>query len=278
MILITGANGQLGQDFQKLLDSLGERYIATDYKELDITDFEAVENFFENNRIDILINCAGYNDVDRAEKEIEKCYALNSYAPRILSEICERYGVEFITYSTDFVFDGEKKIAYVEEDIPNPSSVYSKSKLEGENYSLRYEKSFVIRTSWVFGMGNNNFCKQVINWSKNNSVLRIVDDQISSPTYSKDLAYFSWKLLKSKKYGLYHFSNSGECSKYEQAKYILERIGWSGEIQRAKTSEFNLLARRSEYTKLNSEKIERVIGEGIPDWRDGIDRFLEEYL
>ena len=275
-VLLTGADGQLGQDFQKLFDKSGIKYTATDYKELDVTNKEKVKEFVNSNNFTMIINCAAYNNVDKAEEEPEKCYALNSHGPKYLAEICKEKNIVFVTYSTDFVFDGEKEIPYIEEDIPNPLSIYSKAKLEGERYSLEYEKSFVIRTSWVFGMGNNNFCKQVINWSKGKDKLRIVDDQISSPTYSKDLAEYSWELIQTDKYGLYHLSNDGEASKFEQAQYILKKIGWKGIIERAKTEEFPLPAKRAEYSKLDSSKIEKIINKKIPHWKSGIDRFLEE--
>lgn len=275
-VLLTGANGQLGQDFQKLLDKLGIKYTATDYRELDVNDKDKVKKFVDNNNFTMIINCAAYNNVDKAEEEPEKCYALNYYVPKYLAEICKEKNIVFVTYSTDFVFDGEKEIPYTEEDTPNPLSIYSKAKLEGERYSLNYEKSFVIRTSWVFGMGNNNFCKQVINWSKGKGKLRIVDDQISSPTYSKDLAEYSWELIQTDKYGLYHLSNDGEASKFEQAQYILKKIGWAGILERAKTEEFPVPAKRAQYSKLDSNKIEKIIDKKIPHWKTGIDGFLKE--
>ena len=191
--------------------------------------------------------------------------------------VANEIGAEYITYSTDFVFDGKKKTPYTEEDIPNPLSVYGKSNYEGEKEVFKVkENSFVVRTSWVFGIANNNFNKQVINWSKLKDELSIVDDQISTPTYSKDLAYYSWELIKTKKYGLYHLSNDGEASKYDQAKYVLEKIKWQGKLNRAKTKDFNLKAERAEYTKLDSSKLEKVIGKKILSWKIGIDRFLEE--
>jgi dTDP-4-dehydrorhamnose reductase len=215
--------------------------------------------------------------VDKAEEEIEQCYKLNTYAPRNLALIAEEIGAVYVTYSTDFVFDGEKKEPYTEDDNPNPFSVYAKSKLEGERLTLEnYEKSFVIRTSWVFGIANNNFSKLVINWSKNRDDLNIVDDQVSVPTYSKDLSKYSWELIKSNKFGLYHISNAGIASKYDQAKYVLDKIGWCGKLGKAKKKDFNLPAKRAEYSKLSSEKAEKVIGEIIPHWKDAIDRFLEE--
>ncbi|MFR4477835.1 dTDP-4-dehydrorhamnose reductase [Fusobacterium sp.] len=277
MILITGANGQLGYDFQRLFDELKEEYIATDRDDLDITDIEKVREFVKDKNIALIINCAAYNNVDKAEDEPELCKKLNTYAPRDLAIVAKEIGAEYITYSTDFVFDGEKKAPYTEEDIPKPLSIYGKSKYEGEKEVFKVKPdSFVVRTSWVFGIANNNFNKQVINWSKSKDELSIVDDQISSPTYSKDLAYYSWELIKTKKYGLYHLSNDGEASKYDQGKYVLDKIGWQGKLNRAKTKDFNLKAQRAEYTKLDSSKLEKVIGKKIPSWENGIDRFLEE--
>ena len=277
MILITGAKGQLGYDFQRLFDKIKEEYIATDVDDLDITDIEKVREFVKDKNITLIINCAAYNNVDKAEEEPEFCKKLNTYAPRDLAIVAKEIGADYITYSTDFVFDGEKKAPYTEEDIPNPLSVYGKSKYEGEKEVFKVKSdSFVVRTSWVFGIANNNFNKQVINWSKSKDELSIVDDQISSPTYSKDLAYYSWELIKTKKYGLYHLSNDGEASKYDQAKYVLDKIAWQGKLNRAKTKDFNLKAQRAEYIKLDSSKLERVIGKKIPSWQSGIDRFLEE--
>ena len=277
MILICGAFGQLGHDFQELFDSLNLEYIATDRESLDITNIESIRKFIQKKDIDLIINCAAYNNVDKAEDEIEFCKKLNTYAPRDLAIIANEIGADYITYSTDFVFDGEKRAPYMEGDIPNPLSVYGQTKFDGEKEVLKAKpNSFIIRTSWVFGVANNNFNKQVINWSNGKSELSIVDDQISSPTYSKDLAKYSWELFKTKRFGLYHLSNDGEASKYDQAKYILDKIGWQGKLNRAKTKDFNLKAKRAEYTKLDSSKLEKVIDKKLPSWQSGIDRFLEE--
>ena len=278
MILITGANGQLGYDFQRLFDSLKVKYIATDVADFDITNEKSIDDFFlKHNNISLIINCAAYNDVDKAETDSDFCILLNSRAPLNLAKKAKEIGATFVTYSTDFVFDGDIRGPYTEEDTPNPPSVYAKSKRMGEEAVLaEYNKSFVIRTSWVFGIANNNFNKQVINWSKTRDELNIVDDQISVPTYSKDLAYFSWKLIETNKYGLYHMSNSGICSKYDQAKYVLDKIGWTGKLGTSKTEDFNLPAKRSKFSKLDSTKLENMVGEKIPSWQDAIDRFLEE--
>lgn len=277
MILITGANGQLGYDFQRIFREKKIDFIATDYKELDITDISTVREFVQGKNIDLIINCAAYNNVDKAEEEKEICYKLNAYAPRDLAIVAKEIDADYITYSTDFVFDGSKKIPYTEKDKPSPLSVYSQAKADGEKLVLEiYEKSFVIRTSWVFGIANNNFNKQVINWSRSRDILGIVDDQVSSPTYSYDLALYSLKLLETKKYGLYHLSNAGEASKYDQAKHVLDSIGWKGILNRAKSSDFALPAKRAEYSKLDSSKLENTIGKKLPSWENGIDRFLQE--
>ena len=276
-ILLTGANGQLGYDFQRLFDSKNITYTATDYRELDIMDVNKVREFVKGRGYNYIINCAAYNDVDKAESEAELCYKLNAYAPRDLAQIAKEIGAVFVTYSTDFVFEGNKNSPYTEKDIPNPPSVYARAKHEGEKLVLdAHDKSFVIRTSWVFGIANNNFNKQVMGWSEGRNRLNIVDDQVSVPTYSKDLAEFSLELIKSEKFGPYQLSNNGECSKYDQAKYVLESIGWEGELGTAKTADFNLPAKRSKYSKISSEKAEKVIGKKMPHWQDAIDRFLEE--
>ncbi len=279
MILITGANGQLGTDFQKVLDRENEEYIATDVDELDITDENEIANFLKDRNIDIIINCAAYNNVDKAEEEQEFCYKLNAYAPKYLAAAAQEVGAIFVTYSTDFVFDGCSSIPYTETDTPNPKSVYGMSKLEGEKLVQScYDKSYIIRTSWLFGLANKNFNTQIIEWSKKKNELNIVDDQISAPTYSYDLAYYSWLLVKTDKFGLYHFSNDGVASKYDQAEYVLKKIDWKGELGSAKTADFNLPAKRPGYSKLDCTKIKETLGKEIPHWKDAIDRYLEEYL
>ena len=280
MKLIFGANGQLGTDFKELFDSTGEKYMATDKNEVDITNGDFLRAYIktmnQNYKIDTIINCAAYNDVDKAQND-NKTFLLNEKAPQKLAEFAKKINAIFVTYSTDFVFDGKKEIPYIEDDVPNPLSKYAISKYEGEKAVLTdWEKSFVIRTSWLFGKNGENFNTQVINWSKTRDKLSIVDDQISAPTYSKDLAEFSWKLIQTEQFGLYHITNNGIASKYEQAKYVLEKIGWKGTLETAKTEDFNLPAKRPHFSKLSSEKVEKFLGERIPDWKSGIDRYLEE--
>ena len=277
-VLLIGSNGQLGHDFQKLFKNLNIEHMAVDYEELNIANNTDIENFFKkNNNFTHIINCAAYNDVDQAEKNIEQCIKINKDAPLIIAKYSKKMNAIFVTYSSDFVFDGKKKNPFLEEDIVSPLSIYGKSKSSMEKDVMEeYSKSFVIRTSWLFGKNGENFNTQVINWSKTRDKLSIVDDQISAPTYSKDLAEFSWKLIQTGQFGLYHITNNGTASKYDQAKYVLEKIGWKGTLKTAKTEDFNLPAKRPHFSKLSSEKVERLLGERIPDWKSGIDRYLEE--
>jgi dTDP-4-dehydrorhamnose reductase len=278
MILLIGSNGQLGQEFKKLFNNNNIKYLAVDHNELDISNKNEIKSFFElNNKFDIIINCAAYNEVDKGEEESAMAIKINTYGALELAKYAKEINAIYVTYSTDFVFDGKKREPYTEEDIPNPLSEYGKSKANGEKLVLEnYKKSYVIRTSWLFGIGGNNFNKQVINWSKTKDILKIADDLVSVPTYAKDLAYFSWKLIQTGRFGLYHITNSGVASKYEQAKYILEKIKWKGKIERAKADDFKSPAERPKYSKLSSEKVENLLGEKIPNWENGLDRFLKE--
>ena len=277
MILVTGAGGQLGSDVMKELKRRSIPCVGITRADLELEDITKIEEYFKTNSVTRVIHCAAYTMVDKAEEEKELCYKLNMEAPKNLAMVAKEIGAIFITYSTDFVFGGDKEIPCTEEDRVNPLCIYAQSKADGENAVLEaYDKSFVIRTSWVFGMGNNNFNKQVIGWSKTRDELNIVDDQVSSPTYSWDLAEYSWDLVQSNQFGLYQLSNDGECSKYEQAKYVLEVTGWKGNLGTAKTEDFNLPAKRAKYSKISSEKAEKIIGKKMPSWQSGIDRFLIE--
>ena len=295
MKLIFGANGKLGTDFKELFDSIGERYIATDKNEADITNGDFlrayIKTMHQNYKIDTIINCAAYNNVDKAEMEKELCYKVNAEAPANLAMLASEIGATYITYSTDFVFNGmttnylyNESTGYTEEDEPHPLSAYAKSKYEGELLISQIienlentSRIYIVRTSWVFGKGSMNFVEKIIELSKEKDELKVVDDQISSPTYSKDLAYFSWELIKKGcESGIYHLTNDGIASKYEEAQYILEKISWKGNLIRAKSEEFNWLAERPKFSKLSCKKIKEKLGVSIPKWKDSIERYFKE--
>lgn len=275
-ILILGADGQLGREFQRFFEKKKIRYVACSHSDVDVTDILKIEEIIREENITLVINCAGYNNVDRAEVDSKKCYEVNGYAPTNIANLCRSFGIPFVTYSTDYVFDGEKETPYTEEDVPNPLSVYGKSKLMGEKGALSYEKSLVIRPSWIFGALNDNFVKKAINWVREKEEIRIVDDQISAPTYTCDLVCATWNLLEKDIYGLYHFSNYGECSKYDEIYYVFKKIENTSKLSSAKSCEFNSLAKRPCYSKLDSRKIEKVLGSNIASWKDAIDRCLDE--
>ena len=280
-ILITGAGGQLGQDFQKLFEKEGIEYIATDFKEgyikLDITNLGEVIKFAKETKPDVIINCAAYNAVDKAEVEWKIAYNINGLAVRNLAIAASYINAFLVHYSTDYVFDGKKGISYTIFDTPNPLTKYGESKYLGEKLlSTFYDNFALIRTSWVFGKGNVNFAKKVIEWSKNEKSLSLVVDEVSVPTYTVDLANATWGIIKLKARGLYHISNEGECSRYEYGKYILEKIGYDGEIRKAYQKDFNLPAKRPKYSKLDNFGLFETTNFKMPEWKDAVDRFLKE--
>lgn len=275
-ILITGANGQLGKDFQKYLKEDNIEYIPTDTPDLDITRLKQLRQFTEENKnITHIINCAAYNAVDKAEEEWKKAFCINGLGVRNLALISNEINAELIHYSTDYVFSGDKGSKYTIYDTPNPINKYGESKALGEKELLLAKKRYLIRVSWVFGTGNTNFAKKVINWSKNKDELRIVDDEISSPTYTKDLVKATMNLINLKAYGTYHITNSS-CSRYEWAEYILKKLNWKGKLHKAKKEEFDLPAKRPDYAVLDNFGYKEMTGQQMPEWKDATGRFLEE--
>jgi dTDP-4-dehydrorhamnose reductase len=280
-VLLTGAYGQLGQDFQKLFEKEGIKYIATDnkegYKKLDIANLDEVVEFAKHIKPDIIINCAAYNAVDRAEEEWKIAYNVNGLAVRNLAIAASEIKAFLVHYSTDYVFDGKKGMPYTIYDTPNPLSKYGESKYLGERLlSQFYDNYALIRTSWVFGKGNINFAKKVIEWSKKYEKLSLVIDEISAPTYTVDLAKATWEIIKYRARGLYHISNEGECSRYEYGRYILEIIGYKGKIEKAHQRDFSLPAKRPKYSKLDNFGLYETVGFKMPDWKEAVDRFLKE--
>ncbi len=274
-IIITGAGGQLGTDMAQLCADMGHTVHAAERRDLDITDRAAVERYFGRNPCDLLINCAAYNAVDRAEEEWQTAYRVNGLGVRNLVNAVNECNGTIVHYSTDYVFDGLKERPYTLIDSPHPINRYGESKLLGEQYirdlSQRY---FLIRVSWVFGPGKDNFVRKVIEWSRDNDQLRIVNDQISSPTYTQDLAKATLDLVKTGVYGLYHITNSGSCSRYEWAVHILDLLDWKGEVRPVSSEEFPSPARRPGYSVLDNFGSHETFGYSLPDWKDATRRFL----
>lgn len=276
-VLILGSNGQAGKSFQELYKKNNIDFVAKSHFEIDITNIEQIESILKSKNFTHIVNCAAYNNVDKAETEKELCYSINAIAPLNLSKLCKKYYLKLITFSSDFVFNGEQNYPYTEADKTNPLNYYGKSKSEGESLILNeYNNIFMIRTSWVFGLGNN-FINNVINQSKTKTELKIVTDQVSSPTYSNDLAYFSWEIAKTNNFGLYHVSGGESCSKYELAKYVLNKINQKNVIlKEALSTEFNSPAKRPKYSKLDNSKVEKVLNIDIPHWQTSVDKYLSD--
>ncbi len=270
MILITGAQGQLGHEFQELFRARGIAFVATDREQLDITDARAISIFLENSTgLAGIINCAAYNNVDLAESEREACTRLNAQAPALLAAAARERGVPFVTYSTDFVFDGTQSTPYTEEDPPHPMSHYAQAKLEGERRVLaEYPKALVIRTSWLYGIHGMNFVKNFISLCESRTELRIVTDQVSAPTFTGDLAEATWRLLQGQQVGLFHMSNAGTVSKYDFARAIADEIGWQGTMVPISSAEFPAAAQRPAYSKLATGKLESCTVWKPPFWRE----------
>lgn len=277
-VLITGAGGQLGQDMIHTCTIRGISCIAANSKALDITNFAEVKEFIhEHQEIDAIINCAAYNAVDDAEQHWKKAFLVNGTGVRNLALVANVLEIPLIHYSSDYVFDGEQNKPYTIADTPNPISMYGKSKLLGEQFvkdlAHRY---FLIRTSWVFGKGNTNFVKKVIEWSKAKNEVKVVTDQVASPTYTIDLAKASLDLLDTGLFGLYHVTNSGSCSRYEWAEYILGKMKWKGKLIPAKSRDFDTPAERPLYSVLDPFTTTDSIRYSLPPWQDATDRFLKE--
>ena len=264
-VLITGAKGQVGTEVTKLCQKRKIICFPTSKEDLNILDFAHVREFIIENRINTIVNCASYNNVDGAESERELCYAINSEAVRNLVSVASEFQIPLVTYSSDFVFDGEKGSPYLEEDARNPLSVYGKSKVLAENYAASYDKALVIRTSWVFSMENpNNFMNRVVEWSKTRDEIKLTTDQIGNPTSAEDIATITWKLLMKERYGVYNFCNSGTVSKFEQGKYMLS--DWDGRLRMVKMEDFHLPAKRPKYSALDTGKIEKELNIQIAPW------------
>jgi len=268
-ILITGANGQLGKDTTNLCRKYGHDVTAWTSKDLDITKYDVVTETIQNLQPDIIINCAAYNAVDLAETEYEKAFLVNGIGPKNLSLAANKVNASLVHYSTDYIFNGKSSRPYTIADHPDPLSRYGESKLLGEQEVMRHAtRYYLIRVSWVFGSGNINFVKKVLEWSDKSNIITVVDDQIASPTYTHDLAKATLDLIQTDQYGLYHCTNSGHCSRFDFAAYVLQQVGWPGELIPGKSSDFETPATRPQFSVLDNFGLKQVIGYSLPSWQD----------
>ena len=272
-ILITGAYGMLGSDLREVL--ISHELILTGSKDLDITDENKVYQFISEKSPDIVINAAAYTAVDNCETHYNDEYAVNSLGPKYLAIACKNKNIPLIHISTDYVFEGNKKIPLVDEDKIGPRTVYGKTKLEGEKFiQENCQKYFIIRTAWLFGINGKNFVQTMLNLSKSQKEIRVVNDQIGSPTFSYDLAMSIKELLNSDKYGIYHLTNKGECSWYEFAKKIFELSKIDVNVIPVSSEEYPRPAQRPHYSVLSNQK---WINSGFTPMRNYEDA-LNQYL
>ncbi|NPA68469.1 MAG: dTDP-4-dehydrorhamnose reductase [Chlorobi bacterium] len=284
-ILITGANGQLGNEIKKISNNFKYfDFIFTDVDDLDITDIKKIEDFYYSQKFDFIVNCAAYTAVDKAETEPEIAEKINAFAVKNLAEISRENKIPLVHISTDYVFDGKSKIPYKEDDAVNPQSVYGKTKLKGEEFAKTAYEYFIIRTSWLYSSFGNNFVKTILRLGREREELKIVSDQTGSPTYAEDLAFAVLKMLQkisgfSGSYsGIYHFSDEGSCSWYEFAKEITKISGIDCNILPISTEEYPVPAKRPEYSLLDKSKIKTTFDIDIPFWKDSLKRCLKELL
>lgn len=284
-ILVIGCNGQLGnkiKDNSAIVSDASFEYVDID--RLDISKIDCTDKFFSQNKFDIVINCAAYTAVDKAEDDVENAYSANATAPKNLAICANKYGFKLIHVSTDYVFDGKANRPYDETMTPNPVSVYGKSKHEGErNIQNENCDAVIVRTAWLYSEYGNNYVKTMIRLGKERDKLGVVFDQVGSPTYAGDLAkalltitkiYFDTNRWES---GVYHFTNRGVCSWYDFTMNIFKRSNICTPVNPILSSEYPSKTERPAYSVLNTKKISTTFGINIPYWTDALDEMLKNY-
>jgi dTDP-4-dehydrorhamnose reductase len=278
-ILVTGGHGQLALCIKDLSENLSEyNFIFLDFEDLDITNKEEVEAFFNNNNISYCINCAAFTNVDKSETEKETSKKVNEDGALLLAKTCAFNSIKLIQISTDFVFDGKQSFPYKEADPSNPLGIYGQTKLNGELAVIKSVKTyFIIRTSWLYSEYGNNFLKTMLRLGKERDELSVVYDQVGSPTYAKDLAEVIIKIItnNNENYGVYHYSNEGIASWYDFAKAIFDESNTKVNLLPIKSEAYPTPAKRPNYSVLDKEKIKSTLNISIPYWRDSLKKCLE---
>ena len=284
VVLVTGANGQLGQAIQ----SISDKHPEIDFKfcassDLDISSKEKCELVFTKFKPNYCINAAAYTAVDKAESEPDKAQLINIIGAKNLAEVCKEFSVTLLHVSTDFVFDGTSTSlsvtnGYTEEDLPNPTGVYGQTKLDGEKaIQETFDNYFIIRTSWVYSQFGANFMKTMLRLASERDSLSIVNDQIGTPTNAVDLAKALLEIIKSNNnsFGIYNFSNEGQCSWYDSAKKIFEINNISINLQAIPSTSFPTPAKRPAYSVLDKSKIKDVFGFEVNNWEESLKKQSE---
>ena len=275
-VIVTGANGQLGYDVIKRLESQGVQAIAADLPELDITEAAAVEAFFAANKPDGVIHCAAYTAVDNAESEKEICSLVNETGTLNIAKACKKYGSKLIYISTDYVFSGTGEDEFEVDSPKAPCNHYGASKLAGEVAAFENcDKCFIVRISWVFGINGKNFVKTMLRLSETRDELTVVNDQVGSPTYTYDLAILLCEMIKSEKYGVYHATNEGLCTWAEFAAEIMSLAGRKTKITPVTSAEYKTAAVRPLNSRMSKRSLDENGFERLPEWKDALARYIE---
>lgn len=277
MIIVTGANGQLGHDVvSELISRKYKDVIGIDINDLDITDELAVKRYFIDKKPDAIIHCAAYTAVDKAEDNREICMDINVKGTHYLVDVAKQYNAKFMYISTDYVFDGTKNGVYETIDTPNPTSVYGMSKYLGELEAIGYEKHYIVRISWVFGKNGNNFVKTMLRLASERDFINIVDDQIGSPTYTYDLSKLLVDIIGSEKYGTYHATNEDKCSWFEFAKEIFNLTHSNIQLNPISTTEYPTRTPRPMNSLMSKQSLVNNGFSLLPPWKDALKRYLKE--
>ena len=275
--LVIGKNGQLGREFLRKLDEMANAEVtAVGRKECDISNLKQVLDIFSTVKPDIVVNCAAYNFVDKAEEDYVSAIKVNGLGVRNLAFASNKYRAFLVHFSTDYVFDGTKRNGlYTEEDTPNPLNEYGKSKLIGEKLLREETDNFLLfRVSWVYGDGKQNFIYKLLSWAKDREYLLISHNEVSVPTSTRTIVEITFKALDAGLKGLYHLTNSGYASRYEWAKKVLQIKGIKKVIYPVSNEVFNLAAKRPEFSAMNNNKLAKILGTEIPWWEYELERFL----
>lgn len=276
--LITGKNGQLAREFIRTFEAQSIDFIAPDEAHLDITASGKVNAVVDEYRPDVIINCAAYNLVDKAEQDKGAAFAVNAVGPKNLAQAANKQKAVLVHFGSDYVFDGTKENGlYSEDDAVNPLNEYGRSKLAGEQHVLdSSDRSLVLRLSWVFGPGKQNFLFKLREWAKNNEYLKIACDEFSVPTHTATVVDITMKALVQGLSGRYHLTNSGYCSRYEWAKIALRQMGIRKFIRPVSMNSFNLPAKRPKFSAMSNNRITSVLSVSIPSWEEAVESFLEK--
>ena len=277
-VLVTGVKGQLGYDVVRELQSRGHEAIGVDIEEMDITDETAVSRVMEETAPEAVIHCSAFTAVDRAEEERELCYKVNVEGTENIAKMCQKLGCKMLYLSTDYIFSGEGQRPWEPEDTPSPLNAYGQSKYQGEVALRQYvDKYFIVRISWVFGINGNNFIKTMLRLGKENGAVKVVDDQIGSPTYTFDLAKLLVDMIETEQYGAYHVTNEGICSWYEFAKEIFQEANMKEvTVTPVSSEEFPVKAKRPKNSRMSKEKLVQNGFSLLPSWQDAVKRYIKE--